>query len=113
VRYENVLVDSAKELTELSRVLGIEPTVARFERFVRLSSDSTCRLSRRNSRKNEWPRSALARTFPLYARPSQAGGAISYRRGVKTIQQFWRATMKELGYDLVMDADACRGLVKR
>lgn len=40
VRYEDLLADPAKELTNLAPLLGIEPTPSRVERAVRLSSAS-------------------------------------------------------------------------
>ena len=41
-----------------------------------------------------------------------AGGDKLSPRAIKTIEQAWGTTMKELGYDLVMDANADRELVK-
>jgi hypothetical protein len=107
VRYEDLLADPAKELTNLAPMLGIDPTPARVERAVRLSSASYMQSLEKKQSK-QWVTTKDTRQDIPFVREAKSGGwrnTLS-ATAVRTIEQAWGATMQELGYDLVMDADA-------
>lgn len=113
VRYEDLLADPAKELTNLAPMLGVDPTPERVERAVRLSSASHMRSLEKEQSK-QWVTTKETRQDIPFVREAKSGG---WRHklstsAVKTIEQAWGSTMKELGYDLVTDAAADRELVK-
>jgi len=113
VRYEDLLTDPTRELTNLAPMLGIDPTPARVERAVRLSSAAHMQsLEKEQSLK--WVTTKNSRQDIRFVREAKAGG---WRQklspiSVRTIEQVWGGTMKELGYELVMDAGADRTLVR-
>jgi hypothetical protein len=113
VRYEDLLADPVKELTTLAPMLGIDPAPERVERAVRLSSASHMRSLEKEQSK-QWATTKATRQDIPFVREAKSGG---WRHklstsAVKTIEQAWGSTMKELGYDLVTDAAADRELVK-
>jgi len=113
VRYEDLLADPVKELTSLAPLLGIEPTPARVERAVQLSSASHMQ-SLEKTQSQQWVATKDTRQDIPFVREAKSGG---WRKklsttAVRTIEQAWGATMKELGYDLVMDANPKQELVK-
>jgi len=113
VRYEDLLADPVKELTRLAPLLGIEPTPARVERAVQLSSASHMQ-SLEKTQSQQWVATKDTRQDIPFVREAKSGG---WRKklsatAVRTIEQAWGATMKELGYDLVMDANPKQELVK-
>jgi hypothetical protein len=113
VRYEDLLADPAKQLTNLAPLLGIEPTPARVERAVQLSSASHMQSLEKKQSK-QWVATKDTRQDIPFVREAKSGG---WRKklspaAVRTIEQAWGTTMKEMGYDLVMDANADRELVK-
>jgi glycosyltransferase involved in cell wall biosynthesis len=106
VRYEDLLVDPAKELMKLAPMLGIDATPARIERAIALSSASSMQsLEQKQSR--QWGTTKNSRQDIPFVREAKAGGWRSKLSGtaVRTIEQAWGTTMKALGYDLVMRAD--------
>lgn len=113
VRYEDLLVDPAKELTSFAPMLGIDPSPERVERAVRLSSASHMQSLEREQSK-QWGVTKDSRQDIPFVREAKSGG---WRKklsatSVRTIEQAWGATMKELGYGLVMDSEADRALVR-
>jgi len=113
VRYEDLLADPPKELAKLAPLLGIEPTAARVERAVQLSSASHMQ-SLEKKQSQQWMATRNTRQDIPFVREAKSGG---WRKrlstaAVRTIEQAWGTTMKELGYDLVMDAKAERELVE-
>jgi hypothetical protein len=113
VRYEDLLADPAKQLTNLAPLLGIEPTPARVERAVQLSSASHMQSLEKKQSK-QWVATKDTRQDIPFVREAKSGG---WRKklspaAVRTIEQAWGTTMKEMGYDLVMDANADHELVK-
>jgi len=113
VRYEDLLADPVKELTRLAPLLGIEPTPARVERAVQLSSASHMQ-SLEKTQSQQWVATKDTRQDIPFVREAKSGG---WRKklsttAVRTIEQAWGATMKELGYDLVMDVNPKQELVK-
>ncbi len=113
VRYEDLLADPAKTLTELAPLVGIDPTPERIERAVRLSSASHMQ-SLEKQQSQEWVATKGTRQDIPFVREAKAGG---WRKklspvAVKMIEDAWGATIKELGYELVTDGSADRELVR-
>lgn len=106
VRYEDLLADPAKELTKLAPMLGIDPTLARIERAVQLSS-ATHMQSLEKKQSKQWETTKKTRQDIPFVREARSGGWRNElsEPAVKTIEQAWGATMKELGYDLAMEAN--------
>jgi len=113
VRYEDLLADPVKELTNLAPLLGIDPTPARIERAVQLSS-ATHMQSLEKEQSKQWVATKDTRRDISFVREAKSGGWRNKlsANAVRTIEQAWGTTMKELGYDLVMDAKVDRELVK-
>ncbi len=113
VRYEDLLADPAKELRNLAPMLGINPSPERIERAVRLSSASHMQSLEKEQSK-QWGTTKDTRQDIAFVREAKSGGWRNKLSAgaVRTIEQAWGTTMKELGYDLVMDADADRELVQ-
>jgi Sulfotransferase domain len=113
VRYEDLLADPAKELVKLAPMLGIHPSPERVERAVRLSSASHMQSLEKEQSK-QWQTTKDTRQDIAFVREAKSGGWQKKLSpgAVRTIEQAWGTTMKELGYDLVMDGDADRELVK-
>jgi len=113
VRYEDLLGDPAKELASLAPVLGVEPTAARIERAIQLSSASHMQ-SLEKKQSQQWAATKDSRQDIAFVREAKSGGWRSKLspEAVQTIERAWGATMKELGYDLATDAGSVRELVK-
>ena len=113
LRYEDLLADPAKELARLAPIFGIEPTSARIERAVQLSSASQMQsLEKKQSR--QWVATKDTRQDIPFVREAKSGGWRSRlsSAAVQTIERAWGSTMKELGYDLLTDARSECGLVR-
>jgi glycosyltransferase involved in cell wall biosynthesis len=112
VRYEDLLVDTAKELRKLAPMMGIDPTPARIERAIALSSASYMQSLEKKQSK-QWVTTKDSRQDIPFVREAKAGGWRTKlsRSAVRTIEEAWGTTMKALGYDLVMDADTDRELL--
>ena len=113
IRYEDLLADPVKELTELAQCLGIDPTRERIERAVRLSSASHMQ-SLEKKQSQDWVATKGTRQDISFVREAKAGG---WRKtltptAVKTIEDAWGETMKELGYELITGTNAERELVQ-
>ncbi|MGC1648217.1 MAG: sulfotransferase domain-containing protein [Candidatus Sulfotelmatobacter sp.] len=114
VRYEDLLADPAKELTNLSPLLGITPSPARVERAVRLSSASHMQSLEKQQSK-QWITTKDTRQDIAFVREAKSGG---WRKtlsatAVATIEQAWGVTMKEFGYELAANAESGPELVRR
>lgn len=113
IRYEDLLANPAKTLTELAPLVGIDPTPERIERAVRLSSVSHMQdLEKKQSQ--EWVATKGTRQDIPFVREAKAGG---WRKKlspivVKMIEDAWGATIKEFGYELVTTGNADRELVR-
>jgi len=112
VRYEDLLADPAKELTKLAPMLGIDPTPARVQRAVQLSSAGHMQSLEKQQSK-QWETTKDTRQDIPFVREGKSGGWRNKlsEGAVRTIEQAWGATMKELGYDLATDAFPDRELV--
>lgn len=112
VRYEDLLADPAKEFSKLAPMLGIDPAPARIERAIRLSSAAHMR-SLEKKQSHQWITTKDTRQDIPFVREARAGGWRNKLSdsAVRTIEQAWGTTMKELGYDLVMDPKVDRQLV--
>ena len=113
VRYEDLLADAGKELTKLAPWLGIDPTPQLIERAVRLSSASNMQSLEKKQSK-QWEATKGTRQDIPFVREAKAGGWRNKlsAAAVRTIEKAWGPTMKEFGYDLVMDASADREMVR-
>jgi hypothetical protein len=113
LRYEDLLADPAKELASLAPMLGIEPSPARIERAVQLSSASHMQ-SLEKKQSQQWVATKDTRQDIPFVREAKSGGWRNKLSpaAVQTIERAWGSTMKELGYDLVTDASSERELVK-
>ncbi len=101
VRYEDLLADPGKELTKLAPLLGFDPTPARVQRAVQLSSASHMQTLEKQQSK-EWVTTKDTRQDIPFVREGKSGG---WRKklsesAVRAIEQAWGSTMQELGYDL-------------
>jgi len=113
VRYEDLLADPGKELRALAPLLGIDPTPERIERAVRLSSASHMKSLEKQQSK-DWVATKDTRQDIPFVREAKAGGWRSKLSpiAVRTIEQAWGSTMKELGYELVTESHPERELVR-
>ena len=106
VRYEDLLADPAKELTDLAPFLGIDPTPEQVERAVRLSSGSHMQSLERKQSK-QWVETKRSRQDIPFVREAKSGGwrdKLS-ARALETIEEAWGATMKEFGYELATNLE--------
>jgi hypothetical protein len=113
LRYEDLLADPAKELARLAPMFGIEPTPARIERAVQLSSASHMQsLEKRQSQ--QWVATKDTRQDIPFVREAKSGGWRNQLSpaAVQTVERAWGSSMKELGYELVTNARSERELVK-
>jgi Sulfotransferase domain len=113
LRYEDLLADPAKQLASLARMLGIEPSPARIERAVQLSS-ATHMQSLEKQQSQQWVATKDTRQDIPFVREAKSGGWRNKLSpaAVQTIERAWGPTMKELGYDLVTETSSERELVK-
>jgi hypothetical protein len=107
VRYEDLVDDPARKLRELAPFLGIDPSPERIERAVQLSSVSHMQ-SLEKKQAQQWEATKDTRQDIPFVREAKSGG---WRKklsaeSVRTIELVWGKTMKELGYDLVMETQA-------
>ena len=113
LRYEDLLADPVKELTNLAPFLGIDPTPERVERAVRLSSGSHMR-SLEKEQSQQWVSTKGTRQDIPFVREAKSGGwrdKLS-TTAIKVIEDAWGDTMKELGYELATNTKPDRELVK-
>jgi hypothetical protein len=101
LRYEDLVADPAKELASLALFLGVDATPARVERAIRLSSVSHMQSLEKKQSK-QWILTKDSRQDIPFVREAKAG---AWRNklsdtAVRTIEQAWGTTMKELGYEL-------------
>jgi len=113
LKYEDVLADPLQGLAKIASTLQAETTPQMLARAVELSSATQMRgLEKKHSA--EWKLTKDTREDIAFVREAKSGGWRTKLStiAVRTIEQAWGATMKELGYDLVTDADVDRELVK-
>jgi len=113
LRYEDLLADPAKQLATLAPMLGLEPSPARIERAVQLSSASHMQ-SLEKKQSQQWLATKDTRQDIPFVREAKSG---AWRNKLSpgalgTIERAWGSTMKELGYDLVTETSSEQELVK-
>ncbi len=113
LRYEDLLADPAKQLATLAPMLGIEPSPARIERAVQLSSASHMQ-SLEKKQSQQWVATKDTRQDIPFVREAKSGGWRDKLSpaAVQTIERAWGSTMKELGYALVTETSSEPALVK-
>lgn len=113
VRYEDLLSDPVKELTNLAPFVGVDPTPERVERAVRLSSASHMQSLEKKQSK-DWVATKDTRQDIPFVREAKSGGWRNKlsANAVQAIELAWGGTMKELGYELVMDVSPAGELVR-
>jgi hypothetical protein len=102
VRYEDLLADTAKELTRLADLLGKDFPPDRIERAVKLSSAGQMRSLEQKQWK-QWETTRNTREDIPFVREARSGawqGKLS-AASVNKIETAWGATMEELGYAAV------------
>lgn len=112
VRYEDLLSDPAKMLTDLAPFVGIVPSAERIARAVQLSSVSHMQ-SLEKKQAQEWIVTKGTRQDIPFVRAAKAG---EWRKklpseAVKMLEDAWGETIQELGYDLTTDSTASREMV--
>ena len=114
VRYEDLLADPIKEITKLASFLGMHPTPEKVERAVRLSSGSHMQSLEKEQSK-QWVTTRSTRQDIPFVREAQSGGWRNKlsAKAIKTIEDAWGATMKEVGYELAMETKSDCELVKK
>ena len=113
LRYEDLLADSAKELTNLAPFLGIDSTPDRVERAVRLSSGSHMQALEKKQSK-QWVTTKGTREDIPFVREAKSGGWHNKlsRTALTIIEDAWGETMKGLGYELATNTESNRELVE-
>lgn len=113
VRYEDLLADPARELTNLAPLIGVEASADRIQRAIRLSS-ATHMQSIEKKESRQWATTKDTRQDIAFVREAKSGGWRNKlsAKAVRTIEHAWGMTMKEFGYDLVADGDVNRERAK-
>jgi hypothetical protein len=106
LRYEDLLADPVKELSNLAPFLGIEPTPARVERAVRLSSGSHMQSLEKEQSK-QWVTTKGTRSDIPFVREAKSGGWRNKlsATALRIIEGAWGETMKEFGYELATSVE--------
>ncbi len=102
VRYEDLLADTATELTRVADLLGKDVKPERIERAVKLSSAAQMRSLEQKQWK-QWETTRNTREDIPFVREAKSGawqGKLS-AVSVSKIETAWGATMEELGYEPV------------
>jgi hypothetical protein len=113
LKYEDLLANPEKELTAIASALEIEAVSAKVALAVELSSAGRMQnLEKKHA--SEWKLTKSTRQDIPFVRQAKSGGWRSElsANSVRAIEQAWGTTMKELGYDPVVNAAAHRELVK-
>jgi hypothetical protein len=101
VRYEDMVDDPKRELAQIARFLGIDPTAERLAKAVeRSSADQMRKLEKAQG--HLWSSTKDTRQDRPFVRAAQAGG---WRTELPTscireIESAWGRLMRELGYEL-------------
>ncbi len=102
VRYEDLLADTATELTRVADLIGKDVHPERIQRAVKLSSAAQMRSLEQKQWK-QWETTRNTRDDIPFVREARSGtwqGKLS-AVSVRKIETAWGATMEELGYELV------------
>jgi len=110
LRYEDLLANPEQELARIACVLHADGVPGQVARAVELSSAARMRnLEEKHS--SEWRLTRGTRQDIAFVRQAKSGGWRSELSAplVRTIEQAWGATMKNLGYELLVDEMAISG----
>lgn len=101
VRYEDLLADPARELTNVADILRIKPTPERLERAISRSSATHMR-SLEEKQSKAWETTKHTRQDIRFVREAKSGGWQTKLSpwAVEQIERAWGTTMQELGYQL-------------
>lgn len=101
VRYEDLLSDTAKELSKIVPLLKLKTSAEKIQRAVELSSAGQMR-SLETKQWKEWGTTKNTRSDIPFVRDAKSGGweGKLSAEAVRKIEQAWGATMTELGYQL-------------
>ncbi|MGA8431744.1 MAG: sulfotransferase domain-containing protein [Candidatus Sulfotelmatobacter sp.] len=104
IRYEDLLADTVKELRNLASALNLDASPAHIEEAVRLSSAGRMQ-SLEKKQSQQWQATKDTRQDISFVREAKSGGWRSQlsASAVRTIEDAWGGTMKELGYDLALN----------
>lgn len=112
LRYEDLLAHTEQELSRIAYALQTRDVSEKVARAVELSSAARMRNSE-EKHSLDWRLTRGTRQDVAFVRQAKSGGWRSELSSplVSTIERAWGATMKNLGYDLLMDGS--RDLGKR
>lgn len=101
IRYEDLLANTAQEVTRAAPLLQMDLTPSKIERAVRLSSASEMQSLERKQWK-QWTATRDSREDIPFVREAKSGGWRKHlsEDSVKRMELAWGATMQELGYEL-------------
>jgi len=102
IRYEDLVADTARELTRVASFFQLDLTPERIERAVRLSSATEMRSLEQKQWK-KWVGTKDSRADIPFVREAKSGGWRKHlsEDSAKRIERAWGATMRELDYELI------------
>ena len=106
LKYEDLLANPEQELARIANALHADGVPGKVARAVELSSAARMR-SLEEKHSSEWRLTRATRQDIAFVRQAKSGGWRSELSTplVRTIEQAWGATMKNLGYELLMDGN--------
>jgi len=113
IKYEEMLAQPEVELARIASGLGINATPEDVARAVQMSSAGRMQnLEKQQSA--DWKLTSTTRQDIPFVREAKAGGWKNKlsATAVRTIEQAWGRTMKELGYELVTETASQHELVR-
>lgn len=113
IKYEDMLAQPEIELARIASGLGIAATTQDVSRAVQMSSAGQMQnLEKQQSA--DWKLTSSTRQDIPFVREAKAGGWKNKlsATAVRTIEQAWGSTMKELGYELVNETNPKQELVR-
>jgi hypothetical protein len=109
LRYEDLKNDTRDALAKVAKFVGIDPTPARLDRAIELSSaDNMRKMEREEGAK--WVATTLTRQDKPFVRSATAGGwkTVLPEKTVAYIESKWGHLMQTLGYELATKSAAAQ-----